>query len=132
MFIVLYERGGTYCGKKSTERKQLRTEEPRPLSVNSQEMHHCSFCENKDFESVFKNCGECEAIRYCSKTYQRKHWASHEGISKAISDLQVKQSKKLKNIDVYNSFYAPKQKSQLVNLIERKLAVNCFFIWYKY
>ena len=74
----------------------------------------------------FKLCGECEVVRYCSKICQRKHWASHKGICKTISDLQVKQSKKVENIGVYNSFYPSKQKSQLVNLIGRKSTVNFF------
>ena len=66
------------------------------------------------------------AVRYCSKIWQKKHWASHKGICKAISDLTVKQSKKVENSGVYNSFYTPKQKSQQVNLIGRKSTVNCF------
>ena len=98
----------------------------RPSSVGTQEMPHCSFCENKDFESILKPFEECEAARYCSKICQRKHWASHKVICKAISDLQVKRSQKKENIGVYNSLYTPKQRSQLVNLIGRKSTVNCF------
>ena len=109
-----------------TEGKRPGTEELRPLSVSTQEMPHCSICGNKDFESIFKLCGECEAVWYCSKIFQRKHWTSHQVISKAISDLIVKQSKKVENIAVYNSFYTPKQRNQLVNLIGRKSTVNCF------
>ena len=111
----------------SAERKRPGTEELRPWSVGSQEMSHCSFCGEKDFESIFKLSGECEAVRYCSKICQRKHWTSYKVICEAISDLTVEQSKKIENIGVYNSFYTPKQKSQLVNLIGRKSAVNCFF-----
>ena len=76
------------------------------------------------------------AVRCCSKIWQKKHWASHKGICKTISDLTVKQSKKVENSGVYNSFYTPKQKSQLVNLIGKKSTVNCFlfdinctFLW---
>ena len=71
----------------STEGKRPGTEELRLSSVGSQEMPHCSFCRNKDFESIFKLCGECEAIRFCSKICQRKHWKSHRVICKVISDL---------------------------------------------
>lgn len=39
---------------------------------------------------------------------------------KVTCDLRVKQSKKVENIDVYNSFYTPKHKRQLVNLNGRK------------
>ena len=56
----------------------------------------------------------------------KKHWTSHKGICKTIFDLTVKQSKKVENIGVYNSFDTLKQKSQLVNLIGRKSTVNCF------
>ena len=100
--------------------------ELRPSSVSTQEMPHCSFCGNKDFEFLSKFCWECEVGRYCSKICQRKHWASHKGICKTISDLRVKKSKKVVNIGVYHSFYTPKQKSQLVNLIGKISAVNCF------
>ena len=72
--------------------------------------------------------GECEAVSYCSKICQRKRWTSQKGICKATSDLTVKQNKKVKNIDVYNSFYTPKQKTKLVNLIGRKSTVNCFYL----
>ena len=106
--------------------KRPGTEGLRPSSGGTQEMPHCSLCENKDFESIFKPCEECEAVPYCSKICQRKHWASHKVICKAISDLTVKQSKKVENIGVYNSLYTPKQRSQLVNLIGRKSTVNCF------
>ena len=84
------------------------TEELRPSSVGNQEMPHCSFCGNKDFEFVFKLCVEYEVVRYCSKISQKKHWTSQKVVSNAISDLHVKQGKKVKNINVYNSFYAPK------------------------
>ena len=110
----------------STEGKRPGTEELRPSSVSTQEMPHCSFCGNKDFESIFKLCGECEVVRYCSRICQRKHWASYKVLCKAISDLTVKQSKKVENTGVYNSFYTPKQRSQLVNLIGRQSTVNCF------
>ena len=106
-------------------KKRAGSEELSPLSVSTQEIPHCAFCGNKDFESIFKLCGECEAVRYCSKICQRKHWVNHKGIRKAISGVQVKQSKKVENIDIYNSFYKPKQKSQLVNLIGGKSNVNC-------
>ena len=52
--------------------------------------------------------------------------ASHKVICKSISDLTVKQSKKVENTGVYNSFYTPKQRIQLVNLIGRKSTANCF------
>ena len=54
----------------------------------------------------------------------------------AITDLKVKKSKKVDNIAIYNSFYTPKQKSQLVNLIGRKsiieyflFDINCKILW---
>ena len=47
---------------------------------------------------------------------------------KAISDLTEKQSKKVESIGVYNSFYTPKQRSQLVNSVGRRLTVNCFYL----
>ena len=59
-------------------------------------------------------------MRYCSKICQRRQWETLKGIFKVKCDLQVKQSKKVENIDVYDSFYTPKQKSQLVNLNGRK------------
>lgn len=110
----------------SIEGKRQGIVELRPSSVTTQEMPHCSFCGNKDFESLLKFCRESEVGRYCSKICQRKHWASQKGICQAISDLRVKQSKKMVNIDVYHSFYTPKQKSQLVNLTGKKSTVNCF------
>ena len=110
----------------STEGKRPGTEELRPSSVGTEEMPDCSFCGNKYSESIFKLCGECEAVRYCYKICQRKHWTSHKGICEAIFELTVKQSKKVENIGGYNSFYTLKQKNQLVNLIGRKSTVNCF------
>ena len=98
----------------------------RPSSVGTQEMPHYSFGGNKDSESIFKLCWECEAVRCCSKICQRKHWTSHKVICKAMSDPTVKQSKKVDNIGANNSFYAPKQGSQLVNIIGRKSIVTCF------
>ena len=32
----------------------------------------------------------------------------------------------MRNIDVYNLFYTPKQKSQVVNLIGKESSLNCF------
>lgn len=69
-----------------------------------------------------------EVVNYCSKICQRKHWASHKDICDAISDLTVKRSKKVEHTGIYNSFYIPKEKSQLINLIGRKSIVNCFYL----
>ena len=72
------------------------------------------FIETKTFNLFFKLCEECEAVRYCSKIGQRNHWASHKGICKVISDLQVKESKKKENIGVFRIHSAhPSKKSNL-------------------
>ena len=105
-------------------RKKEMARELRPVSVDNQEM--CSYCGNKDFESDFKLF--VEVVNYCSKICQRKHWASHKDICDAISDLTVKRSKKVEHTGIYNSFYIPKEKSQLINLIGRKSIVNCFYL----
>ena len=62
------------CGGHIVRRCQQKGKEQglTPSSVGTQEMLHCLFCGNKDYESVFKLSGACEVVRYCCKVFQKE------------------------------------------------------------
>ena len=100
-------------------------EERRPLVPNSNETSpKCNSCLRKastDESVKMLVCTSCHAVKYCSRSCQKKGWKQHKILCAAIHQLEDNATKKCTE---QCSF--PQQRLNLVSIIGRRCTTKCW------
>ena len=68
-------------------------------------------------------CKSCLAVKYCGETCQRKHWAEHKEICRAICSVSLFNQEAKPNT-IFAAHITPSQQDAIVKLVGRKCTVN--------
>ena len=60
--------------------------------------HLCSYCGVRERFTKFSIFSDYEAVYYCSKNCQKRHWSEHKVLCHAISELSRRVSKDIKKL----------------------------------
>ena len=90
----------------------------------SPEPLQCCYCGKQSFVQM-QRCSRCQAVKYCSKSCQKEHYAEHKVLCHAIKTMEDRQAKNLDENCLFQSHLTPKQKARLVGLVGEKCEVKC-------
>lgn len=72
-----------------------------------------------------KRCSRSHAVQYCNEKCQKKHFADHKVLCKAIKTIEDRHAKNVDENCRFQTHSTPKQKAKLVNLVGEKCEVQC-------
>ena len=109
------------CGQEGHVLKSCQNEpragELRCSSAQAQQSPNLQCCGCGKQSHVMKRCSRCQAVQYCSKSYQKEHYANHKVLCKAIKTLEDRQAQIIDKNCQFQSHITPKQKVKLVSLV---------------
>lgn len=78
----------------------------------------CFFCLAVDSPEIeTKLCAGCGVAKYCSKSCQKKAWADHSVICKAIQQLSVSKQTSPEVDNVFPTKLNPQQRNNIAKLV---------------
>ena len=88
----------------------------------------CFFClAIGSAEIEVKLCSGCGVAKYCSKSCQKKAWADHSVICKAIQQLSVPKQTSLEFDKFFPTNLNPHQRNNIAKLVGNMCLINCTF-----
>ena len=100
----------------------------RPKSQSKS--HQYCFCKRfADVDVKFERCSGCHATKYCSNSYQKKHWLEHKSLYKSIQELiarnQASSVPSSSENGQYVTHLTPRQHTTVAKLVGKRCIINC-------
>ena len=114
--------------KKSKKQEQATVEQVLTVASKLDDSLQCFFClAIGSAEIEVKLCSGCGVAKYCSKSCQKKAWADHSVICKAIQQLSVPKQTSLECDKLFPTNLNPHQRNNIAKLVGNMCLINCTF-----